>query len=307
MKISFRILKKWWFWVGTILFMLFITIYIILHFRMNDAVFTWFLDDNGYELKATHYNVGEQQMRYVQMGGEERPMILAIHGAPGSSIDWIGLFNDSTLVNRVKLVAVDRPGYGYSDFGNIEPSLEKQAKLIAPILKKHREKHKTIVVIGYSYGGPVAARLAMDYPDLIDGLMLMAASVAPGEEKTYSVSYPTSNKWLEWLVPQSFVNANHEKLTHRESLLRMTADWDRIKAVTTILHGDADNLIYQENAHFAARKLINAESVKKIILPNIGHEIPFSHPDLVYKFLLEAVKRTEDYQATVDNSVDLLE
>lgn len=307
MKMSFRIFKKWWFWVGTILTILLIASYAFLQLRLNDTAFAWLLEDNGYELEAEHYTVGERHMRFVKMGDENRPMILAIHGAPSSSGGWKNMFNDSILVNTVKLIAVDRPGYGYSDFGKIETSLKKQAALIAPILKRYRAKYQTILVVGSSYGGPVAARLAMDYPTLMDGLMLISASVAPGEEKTYSLSYPTTNKWLEWLVPQAIRNANHEKLAHRESLFRMATDWDKIKAATTILHGDADDLIYEENAHFAERKLVNAALIKKIILPNMGHGLPFSHPDLIRQFLLQAVKRTQDYQATVDDSFDLLE
>lgn len=306
MEISYKIFKKWWFWVGSLLIILFTAFYAFLQLRLNDSTFAWVVDDNGYDLEAEHYKVGERNMRYVKMGGENRPMILAIHGAPSSSGGWQNMFEDSLLVNSVKLVAVDRPGYGYSDFGKIELSLKKQAELIAPILKKYREKYQTILVVGSSYGGPVAARLAMDYPNLMDGLMLISASVAPGEEKTYSISYPTTNKWLEWLVPQAITNANHEKLAHRESLFRMLPDWDKIKAATTILHGDADDLIYEENAHFAERKLVNAGLVKKIILPNMGHGLPFSHPDLIRKFLLQAVKRTQNYQATYDDSFDLL-
>lgn len=289
MKISFRIFKKWWFWLLTVLAILLIAFYILLRLRLNDSMFAWLVKDNGYQVEAYHYQVGERNMRYVEIGGENRPLILAIHGAPSSSGGWENMFNDSILVNTVKFVAVDRPGYGFSDFGKVELSLAKQAEYIAPILQKYRKKHATILVVGSSYGGPVAARLAMDYPDLIDGLCLISASVAPAEEKTYSISYPTKNPWLKWLVPTALTVASTEKLSHREALFRMSPDWYKIKAPTTIIHGDADDLIYPENANFSERKLIHAVSVKKIMLPNMKHGLPFTHPDLIRKLLLKTI------------------
>jgi pimeloyl-ACP methyl ester carboxylesterase len=296
MKISFKIFKKWWFWLVTVLIILLIAFYAFLKLRLNDATFAWLIDDNGYELEATHYKIGKQNMRYVAIGGENRPLILLIHGAPSSSGGWENMFNDSLLVNSVKLIAVDRPGYGYSDFGKVELSLRKQAASIVPILEKYRKKHQTILVIGSSYGGPVAARMAMDYPSLIDGLCLISASVAPGEEKTYSASYPFTNPWLKWVVPPALNNAIVEKLNHRESLFRMSPDWQEIEVPTTIIHGKADELIYAANADFAVKKLINSVFVKKIMLPNMKHGLPFTHPNLIRKLMLEAVEQTQKYQ-----------
>lgn len=293
MKVSFKIFKKWWVWVLLILAILLIAFYILLRLRLNDAMFARLVKDNGYKVESQYYKVESRNMRYVEIGGKNRPLILAIHGAPSSSGGWENMFNDSILVNTVKFIAVDRPGYGFSDFGKVELSLAKQAKYIAPILEKYRPKYSTILVVGSSYGGPVAARLAMDYPDLVDGLCLISASVAPAEEKTFSISYPTMNPWLKWLVPPALTCASTEKLSHREALLRMSPDWYKITAPTTIIHGDADDLIYPENAHFAARKLVNAASVNKIILPKMKHGLPFSHPDLIRKLLLQTVLEIE--------------
>lgn len=296
MKISFKILKKWWFWVGFVFTTLIILLYLFLQLRFSDTAFSWWIDDNDYPLEIEHYKIGNRNMRFAKMGKDNAPLVVALHGTPGSSADWRNLYNDSSFVNKVKLIAVDRPGYGYSDFGNVETSLKVQAELIAPILKKYRKTYETVVVLGFSYGGPVAARLAMDYPDLMDGLILLSAAVAPGEEKIYSISYPTTTKWLEWLVPTAITNANYEKLSHRETLLKMKPYWNKIKAVTTIIHSDSDDLVYPENAHFAEQNLKNAPIVKKIMLPNKHHALPFTEADLVRKLLLEAVERTQNYQ-----------
>ena len=298
-----KIYKKWWFWVGTVFTIIILGFYSLAELRMNDTTFPFFVADNGYDLEFGRYKIGDRTMRTVSMGDTTKPLILAIHGAPSSSAGWENMFNDSTLANSVRLIAVDRPGYGFSDFGRLELSLKKQAALIAPILEKYRKKFKTILVVGSSYGGPVAARLSMDYPKLMDGLCLVSASVAPGEEKIYDVSYPTTNPIFRWLVPQAIDNTNTEKLAHREELLRMKPFWKNIEAITTIIHGKKDDLIYPENAHFAERNLINAKKVNKIILPDEAHGIPFTNADLFSDLIMNALKYTIDNQGFINQKV----
>ena len=294
--ISFKILKKWWFWLIALLVTTFIALYLILQVRYNDKMYARLVDDNGYLLEIKYQEIDNHKLRYLEMGRKDKPLIFAIHGSPGSSLSWQSTFNDSLLVNNVNFVAVDRLGYGFSDFGALETSIKKEAAYLATILKKYRKQHQTILVVGSSYGGPVAARLAMDCPELVDGLYLLSASVAPGEEKIYSISYSADKRWLKWLVPTAISNANTEKLGHEKELQKMADDWDKITAVTTIVHGDADDLIYLENAHFAERKLVHAKLIKKIILPGVEHGLNFSDPRKNNQLMLEAVKRTKKYQ-----------
>jgi pimeloyl-ACP methyl ester carboxylesterase len=296
MKRRFGFLRKWWFWLIVILLTAFIVTYNVANLRLNDELFPYYVANNGHKPSFERYTVNDRTMRYVSIGDTTKPLVLAIHGAPSSASGWLNLLNDSAVVNNAHVVAIDRPGYGFSNFGELELSLKKQAELIAPLLEKNRKRFKTILVVGSSYGGPVAARLSMDYPNLMDGLCLVSASVAPSEEKIYDISYPTTHPLLRWVVPQALDNASTEKLGHREELLRMIPFWKNIAAVTTIIHGEKDDLIYPENAHFAERKLINAALVKKIMLPDEEHGIPFTNPKLFGRLVLEALKRTEQHQ-----------
>ena len=190
---------------------------------------------------------------------------------------------------------MDRPGYGYSGFGETVTSIAKQAEMLAPVLKKYRAKHQSILLVGSSYGGPVAAKLAMDYPDLLDGLLFNSAAVAPGEEKTYFITYPTTHWLIEWMMPTTLRVANHEKLAHRSELLKIAPDWDKITHPCTVLHGVVDDLVYVENAYFMERKLVNSADLNMVVLPDKEHGMVFSEPDLVRDVMLEALKRTVTY------------
>jgi len=68
---------------------------------------------------------------------------------------------------------VDRPGHGHSDRLEKAETLKVQAAQAAGALKALAPGRKAIVV-GHSFGGAVSLRLALDHPELVDGLVLLA-------------------------------------------------------------------------------------------------------------------------------------
>lgn len=105
------------------------------------------------------------------------PPIVFIHGASASLYDPMFSFR-AKLEGRAKLLFVDRPGHGNSDIGgkdNILP--DGQADAIARLMKK-RGISKAIVV-GHSFGGAIAAALAMRHPDMVSGLVFLSPAVYP--------------------------------------------------------------------------------------------------------------------------------
>jgi pimeloyl-ACP methyl ester carboxylesterase len=75
-----------------------------------------------------------------------------------------------TLSDRYRVVAVDLYGYGKSPAwpGTRELLLEDEVALMAPILENAGKFH----LIGHSYGGLIALKLALDDPARIASLML---------------------------------------------------------------------------------------------------------------------------------------
>jgi pimeloyl-ACP methyl ester carboxylesterase len=256
-----------------------------LQFRMSDDEIKGLFAETAYQVEVDYYDTLGRKMRYVTIGADSLPKIVFIHGSPSSVSAWSSFMKDTALLNNYQMVMVDRPGYGYSGFGTSERSIEKQANLIRPVLKKNDQP---LYLVGVSYGGPVASKLAMDHPDVIDGLFLLSASIAPAEEKIYWISYPTSNWFLKWFIPTAFRVANEEKLAHREQLEALLPSWEKIKAPVKVVHGDKDELIYPANADFA-KKMITNSAVEVVMISGMGHGMQFSHPDIVkeqlFKFL----------------------
>ncbi len=271
-------------------------LYHMLELQVSDGALTAQLNQNGYQLEAKvgYFRSGERKLRYVEIGRDSLPLIVFLHGAPSSSAFWLSMMTDSSLLSRAKLLAVDRPGYGSSGIGLPEISVQKQAASVSRLLREKRREHERIILHGSSYGGTLAARLAMDYPDLVDGVLLQSASVKPGSEKTFWITYPTSHWSLSWLMPGGLHTANVEKLTHREQLEAMVDGWDRIDDPTIILHGTNDWLIYPDNAYFACEELVNAPYVRHIMAEGRGHDLLWTEPELLRRSLLRLLRAAKE-------------
>ena len=283
------------FYASVVLFGFLAYTYDMVEVRLTDETMLRKLAENAfaYVPKVTHFRQWGREMRYVQVGDATKPLILFIHGAPASSSFWMDLLSDSSLLDRAKLMAVDRPGYGYSGYGDPEISVKRQAALIAGILQEKRAIHQQIIVHGSSYGGTVAARLAMDYPELVDGLLLQSASLKPGAETTYWISYPTHHWALRNFIPGSFRTANAEKLSHKAELEKMVPLWSRIRSKVILLQGIDDTLIFPENAPFAAKNLVNAASVSLTLVPGSKHDLLWTQTDLLKRSLLKLIQITK--------------
>jgi pimeloyl-ACP methyl ester carboxylesterase len=126
------------------------------------------IDVGGYRLASILVEPGKRP---------DLPPIVFIHGASASLYDPMFSFR-AKLEGRAKLLFVDRPGHGSSDAGpdkNILP--DGQADAIARLMEK-RGIHKAIVV-GHSFGGAIAAALAMRHPDMVSGLVFLSPAVYP--------------------------------------------------------------------------------------------------------------------------------
>src|SRR5215216_4555664 len=139
----------------------------IVQFRMSDEELLSFFQQNKVKGEIRYYTAEERTIRYVSIGNDSLPALLFIHGAPSSLSIYRDYFNDSLFLHTFKMYAVDRPGYGNSDFGNPEPSIQKQATIIHLILDSLNKVKHPVILVAASYGSSVACRLAMDYPQLV--------------------------------------------------------------------------------------------------------------------------------------------
>ncbi|MCF6348513.1 MAG: alpha/beta hydrolase [Flavobacteriaceae bacterium] len=210
------------------------------------------------------------------------PTLLFIHGAPGSGDSFFRYLQDDDLSKKATIITLDRLGYGYSDYGNAETSIEKQAESIYTIIQKH--KLNNVVLIGWSYGVPIAAKMAYKYPE-IKHSVLVAGAISPEDEKFFGIAKVIQWKLTRWMFSKALKVADDEKMTHVTELTKMLNDWGKIKTPITYYHGTKDRIVPYKNMAFITTK-VNDSLLNAITVKDANHFILFKNYGMVKKELL---------------------
>lgn len=256
-----------------------------MQFRMSQSELDTFFAKKEKKGIARSYLLGKRRINYVIAGEEQLPLVLFVHGSPGSLSAFINFLGDTALLKKAKLASVDRPGFGLSDFGYAEPSLAKQAALIKPIIERHGNQ-RPVILVGHSLGGPLIARMAMDFPELIDGLVIVAGSIDPELEPHEWFRAPLATPFFKWMLPRSLRASNDEIYKLKPELQDMMPLWSQIVAPTIVIQGKKDTLVPPGNADFA-RKMITNAPLKFILREDMNHFVPWSHPELIREAVIE--------------------
>ena len=115
------------------------------------------------------------RLHYLEHGAGS-PVVL-VHGSDGILQDYATTIFDAVARDH-RALAADRPGHGYSERPAGEPlTLEVGARLLHGLVRALGVERP--VLVGHSYGGAVALRYALDYPDETAGLVLLAPAAYP--------------------------------------------------------------------------------------------------------------------------------
>ncbi|MBX2840346.1 MAG: alpha/beta hydrolase [Flammeovirgaceae bacterium] len=267
---------------------------------MSEEKLNKYFEGKPVQPELDQYTVQERTINYLSVGADTLPLVLFVHGAPGSLDAFIDFVSDSAIASKARLVSVDRPGYGYSGFGDHETSIKKQAAMIQPILETNKSG-KPAVLVGHSYGGPIVARMAMDFPEQVGALVMAAPAIDPEHEKIFWISYPADWFLFRWMVPVTLRVSNYEKLSHVEELTNMLPLWNKVKVPTIHIHGEKDKLVPFENAAFAEKMITNAP-LEMVTRKDMGHLIPWNNPELIYEAIYKSLEELENIRVTKNSN-----
>ena len=113
------------------------------------------------------------RIHFQEAGNENAPPLILIHGFISSNLIWSDVLLPLAMAG-FRVIAPDLPGYGYSDKpSDGEYTIESQARAVLGLMGRLEIDKATIV--GASYGGAVAATMALDYPQRVERLVLIGA------------------------------------------------------------------------------------------------------------------------------------
>src|SRR5450432_3233967 len=254
-------------------------------FRKSDADEKIEFAKNHVSLNTTIINVQGKHIHYAFTGNDTLPTIFFIHGSPGSWDAFAAYMEDSILLKKFRMVSIDRPGFGYSDYGQPQ-HLDVQSILISPLFLQ-LANHKPMFLTGHSLGGPMVIKLAADNPDVFSGLVVISGSIDPAEEKPEKWRLVLYKTPLTYFVPGAMRPSNEELWYLKKDLVDLKNDFPKITCPVYFIHGAIDTWVPPGNVEYGKKMLVNASHIETILIPGANHFIPWTKFNEIKKVLLK--------------------
>jgi pimeloyl-ACP methyl ester carboxylesterase len=191
------------------------------------------------DAKSQFVTVNEARLHFV-IKGAGRPIVL-IHGNPGSCQDWARLY--TPISSRYQVIAFDRPGHGHSDRPNHrDVTIDIQAQMLHKALRELQIERP--ILVGHSWGGALALSYALEFPNDVSGLVLLAPAVYESDDGVSFLSklpgFPIIGDVVNflftpligpWLVKTDVTKAFAPDPIPKHYLRHVLSEWTRPKKV----------------------------------------------------------------------------
>jgi pimeloyl-ACP methyl ester carboxylesterase len=252
-------------------------------FRQSDKSAIKEFKKIGIDLRLNTLVINQRNLHYATVGNDSLPTLVFVHGSPGGWIEFKPYLKDTSLLSRFRIMSIDRPGFGYSDYGQAM-HLQPQADIVGEFLKLTYNT-KPIYLIGHSYGGPLVALVSADYPKYVTRMVIIAGAL--------SLELEAKEKWrtfflhrpMRYLMPGSGKQANEELWYLKKDLVGLKPKLSTITSPTYVLHATNDMLVDYRNAAFMKKEFISA-SVEVMTFTTGNHFIHHSRHQAIDSLLI---------------------
>jgi pimeloyl-ACP methyl ester carboxylesterase len=284
------------------------------------ALVTWtgvVLVQRAHPPQGRMVDVAGARLHVVEIGPQSGVPIVMLHGA-SSNLEVMRPLAER-LARTHRVILLDRPGHGWSTRENFSDSTpQPQARMIAAALQKLGGGQA--IVVAHSWSGALALRIALDHPDRVAGLMMLAPVAYPwpggvsqynyvvttpviGALLAHTVTLPlgllladsgSSSVFAPQTMPKDFVQNSATRLLLRPREFVANA-WDlvtlraamaeqapRYGTITAPITIIAGDVDKTVSTHIHSQPLAKtAKNTKLIVLNGVGHMIQYAAPDLV--------------------------
>jgi pimeloyl-ACP methyl ester carboxylesterase len=242
-------------------------------------------EKNGVPLTTATITVDGKHLHYALTGSDTLPTLFFVHGTPGSWDAFQNYLKDKDLLQRFRMVSIDRPGFGYSDYGTPE-HLARQSQIISPLFTILNNK-KPMYIAGHSLGGPMIVKLVADNPNTFSGMVIISGSIDPAEEKPEKWRPILFKTPLTYFVPGAMRPSNEELWFLKKDLVDLKNDFSKITCPVFFIHGMADTWVPPGNVEYGKKLLINASHIEVKLIPGANHFIPWTKFNDIKEVLLK--------------------
>jgi pimeloyl-ACP methyl ester carboxylesterase len=250
---------------------------------------------------AQYLTAGGVRVRYVSVG-RGKPLLL-LHGW-GTSLDTFGAMIED-LKRQFRITAFDFPGHGDSDMPPLTWTVDAFVGLTMGVMAELGIERAS--VLGHSFGGRVAIKLAAAHPEMVDRLVLVdSAGVPPPQtikrrlKRVASKSANTIGRLgrpgqaVRRAVVRRIASPDYKAAGPlRDTFLAIVREDLRpaltlIKAPTLLVWGESDDDTTLADASTMERLIPGA---RLLVLKNAGH---FSYLDQYGRFRLAVIPFLND-------------
>lgn len=273
-----------------------------------------------YPAQGEMIEVAGAKLNVVDIGPRDidGPPLVMIHGA-SSNLEIMRQPLGDRLAGNRRVILIDRPGHGWSARAHLDDSTPAiQARMIEEALEKLGVGPAIFVV--HSWSGALGARMALDYPERVAGLVMLAPVAYPwpggvgwynklvttrviGPVLAYTITLPLGyfltepgcrGVFLPQIMPDDFVKKTATLLLLRpREFLANARDLVTLKAavaeqaprygdirVPAVVITGEVDKTVSTNIHSRPFAKV-VPNAKLIVLPDVGHMVQNAAPDLV--------------------------
>lgn len=284
------------------------------------ALVTWtgvVLAERAHPAQGRMVEVEGARLHVVELGPPDAAPVVMLHGA-SSNLEVMRPLADR-LAQDHRVILIDRPGHGWSTRANFSDSTPApQARMISQALGTLGVGKA--IVVAHSWSGALALRIALDHPERVAGLVMLAPVAYPWpggvSQYNYAVTAPAIGPLLAHTVmlplgllladsgarsvfapqvmPDNFVKDSATRLLLRPREFVANA-WDLVTLRAAMAeqaprYADiavpvtiiAGNADKTVSTHIHSQPLARtARNARLIVLDGVGHMIQYAAPDLV--------------------------
>ena len=261
--------------IGTLLLIWALVNPYLFTFWQSDVESKIAFEQKGYKLQTGNFEFKGSKLHYASLGHSGKPVLLFVHGSPGSwDFAW-DYFMDSTWHQDYQLISIDRPGFGQSDYGQAK-NLFEQSEIISAFVKNKLVGEK-VTLLGHSYGGPLVLQLCADNDSLYERCIILAGSVCPTAEKEEWQLNLFSSPVLNWMAPGSFQQGILELLWLKDDLKKYESGLAKIQTPIMGIYGTDDNMVPCEPNVQYLKTQFDTSQLSIIKIDGGNHFIPWEN------------------------------